>query len=259
VVDGGYKITGQWGFSSGCSHAQWAIVGGMVPPAAEGQPPAMKLFLVPRKDYDIIDTWQTYGLRGTGSNDLKIEAAFVPAYRSFQPAPGFLPELGLTHLPTLYRLPWLYMFTCSVSNLAIGAAQGALSAFIEVQKVRISAFTGQPTKDNPAVAVAIARLQAEIDTVQSQYHRHIERMLNAIDNNAAITMPEGLQMRTQLTGGLRRLASQVDELQLLLGGRGIRSESPLSRLWLDLMTARSHPGNDPAMIAPVFGNALLGA
>lgn len=256
-VDGGYRISGQWAFSSGSSHAQWAIVGGMVPPAAEGHPPSMRLFLIPRSDYEIIDTWHTFGLRGTGSNDLKVEDVFVPAYRTHQPSPGMVPTVDATHLPPLYRLPWLYMFTCSVSNVAIGGARGGLRAFIDIEKVRVSSMTGKPGREDPAVHAAAARLSAEIDTIDNQYKRHIGRMLDAINTAEAIPVPEGMMMRTQLTSGLRKLAQLVDDMQLLLGGRGIRTDSPLSRIWLDLCAARAHPGNDPGMISPVYGKALL--
>src|SRR3546814_512598 len=70
VVKGGFRFSGRWTFSSGSSHAQWALVGAMIPPQSDGGQSEMRLFLVPRKDYEIIDTWHTFGLRGTGSNDI---------------------------------------------------------------------------------------------------------------------------------------------------------------------------------------------
>src|SRR5690606_11762715 len=100
-------------------------------------------------DYEIIDTWHTIGLKGTGSNDIVVSDAFVPAYRTHQPSPGILPTVTDSHLAPLYRLPWLYVFTSTVSNLAIGTARGALNAFLEIERVRVSSLTGKAGKEDP--------------------------------------------------------------------------------------------------------------
>lgn len=257
AVDGGYRISGRWTFSSGSSHAQWVLLGSLVPPTAEGKPPHMRLFLLPRADYEIIDTWHTIGLKGTGSNDIVVSDAFVPAYRTHQPSPGILPTVTDTHLAPLYRLPWLYVFTSTVSNLAIGTARGALNAFLEIERVRVSSLTGKAGKEDPAVHSVAARLGAEIDAMDAMYKRHIERMFGHIHRGEEMSLPDGLMQRTQLTSVVRKLAAIVDEMLLLLGGRGIRLDSPLTRIWLDLCAARAHPGNDPGMIAPVYGKNLV--
>ena len=81
-VDGGFRLRGRWSFSSGCDHAQWAFLGGMVAPATPDRPPEMRTFLVPRADYRIDDNWHVMGLKGTGSKDVVIEDAFVPEHRT---------------------------------------------------------------------------------------------------------------------------------------------------------------------------------
>ena len=256
-VDGGYRISGRWTFSSGSSHARWVLVGSLVPPAAEGQPPHMRLFLVPRADYEIVDTWHTIGLRGTGSNDIAIDDVFVPAYRTHQPSPGIVPTTGAGHLAPLHRLPWLYMFTSTVSNLGIGMGRAALNTFIAIERERVSILTGKAAKEDPAVHSAAARLSAEIAAMEAMYQRHIGNMMELIERNEAMSMTDGLMQRTQLTSALRRIAAIVDDMQQLLGGRGIRLDSGLVHIWLDLCAARAHPGNDPGMIAPAYGKSLL--
>src|SRR5262249_52640035 len=81
-VDGGYRISGRWSFSSGCDHCQWVFLGGMVPPEREGAPPEMRTFLVPRSDYTIEDNWHVAGLKATGSKDIVIVGALVPEHRT---------------------------------------------------------------------------------------------------------------------------------------------------------------------------------
>ena len=84
-VDGGFRFTGRWSFSSGSDHATWVLVGGLVI-GADGRPTDFRTFLVPRTDYAVEDVWDTVGLRGTGSNDVVIDDVFVPEHRtlSFQ-------------------------------------------------------------------------------------------------------------------------------------------------------------------------------
>jgi alkylation response protein AidB-like acyl-CoA dehydrogenase len=77
-VEGGYRLSGKWSFSSGSEHCDWAFLGAMVPPATPGEAPDYRTFLVPRGEYRIEANWDVSGLEGTGSNDIVVEDAFVP-------------------------------------------------------------------------------------------------------------------------------------------------------------------------------------
>lgn len=245
AVEGGYRISGQWGFSSGSSHAGWALLGGLIPSASEGGAPEMRLFLVPRRDYAIIDTWHTFGLRGTGSNDIRVEDAFVPVHRSWRPTAGMTVEAGGTG-PELYRLPWLYMFPSCVSNLAIGAGRGALRI------ITAAAPKGE------AAQLTIGRAHAEIEGAAMRIDRHIAAMCDHVASGTAMPMAEALLYRGQLTATLRSIAAHVDALMLLTGGHGIAEDGPLTRVWLDLSAARHHMGNAPDPGALALAGGLAG-
>jgi 3-hydroxy-9,10-secoandrosta-1,3,5(10)-triene-9,17-dione monooxygenase len=148
------------------------------------------------------------------------------------------------------------MFTSTVANIGIGIAQAGLQAFLAIERKRLS-FTGKPSKDDPAVMSVAARLSAAIEGSEAMLDRHISNMLEGVESATAMSMQQGLLQRTQLTSMLRDLALIIDEMQLLLGGRGIRNDSPLTRIWLDMCAARAHPGNNPDMIAPTYGKLLL--
>src|SRR5581483_5221526 len=79
-ADGGYRLSGRWSFVSGVDYSDWVIVAAMV--FAPQGPPQARHFLVPRKDYSVLDTWHNVGMRGTGSNDLIVDDVFVPAHRT---------------------------------------------------------------------------------------------------------------------------------------------------------------------------------
>ena len=81
-VDGGFKLSGHWRFSSGCHYAQWALLGGAVQGGAAGAAPDIRLFMVPQAEYRIADAWRVSGLCATGSDDILVDEVFVPEYRT---------------------------------------------------------------------------------------------------------------------------------------------------------------------------------
>lgn len=256
-VEGGYRLSGHWSYSSGSNHAQWALLGGRTISAAG--PPETRIFLLPRADYQMIDVWNAFGMRGTGSNDIVAENVFVPAWCTIVLDAGLVNVVAAERPgPGLYRMPWLYLFAAGISNFAIGTARGALDAFLGRATTHVSAWSGQVTRENPAVIAAAARLDAEIDAIEAGFHRNVGILLDHIERDQVIATARALRMRVQMTSAVRRLAALVDEFMMLLGTRGIDKSSPVTRAWTDLCAARAHPGNDPTAALAGSGNALIG-
>src|SRR5438105_1593493 len=80
-VEGGYRLSGQWSFASGCDLAQWGKLGAMITPPGKEPPYEGAFFLLPEDDYEIVDNWFVCGLAGTGSKDVVVKGAFVPEHR----------------------------------------------------------------------------------------------------------------------------------------------------------------------------------
>lgn len=251
----GYTLSGHWTFSSGSSFAQWVLVGGLV--TVTGQPPQMALFLVPRSDYQLNDTWHTFGLRATGSNDVVIEEAFVPRHRVLFAGAGMVPNVTTNTLSALYQLPWLYVFTGGIAYLGIGACRAALADFIAIAKTRRGIVTGKAVKEDPEVHRTIATTQAAINRATALYHTHIAAMMQHIAQRQPMADNQGVLQRVEMMGVMRELTRCVDAMRLLLGGRGVREDSPLTQHWLDMNAACAHPGNDPRAIEHVYGLAQL--
>ena len=89
-VDGGFRLSGRWGFSSGCDHCAWMFLGALIPPLEPGGPPEMRTFLLPRSDYQIVHDWTVFGLQATGSHGIIVDRAFVPEHRTHRAIDGFL-------------------------------------------------------------------------------------------------------------------------------------------------------------------------
>src|SRR5262249_52783141 len=141
AVQGGYRLSGHWKFSSGVDACKWTMLGGIA--SADGELPDYRVFIVPAGDYRVIDTWYAAGLRGTGSNDVGVTDAFVPEHRTLRvdlmkgcAAPG----MAVNAAP-LYRLPVFDMFPYVVSGVALGIAEGAVESFTEETRHRVTSYS----------------------------------------------------------------------------------------------------------------------
>jgi 3-hydroxy-9,10-secoandrosta-1,3,5(10)-triene-9,17-dione monooxygenase len=259
-VDGGFRLSGRWGFSSGCDHCQWVFLGALIPPVEAGGPPEMRTFLLPRSDYQIVHDWNVFGLQATGSHGIIVENAFVPEHRTHKAVDGFLcknPGHAQNTAP-LFRLPWAQVFVRAVSSAAIGALQGALNAFIGIAAKRVSTNTGKSTKLDPYALNAAARTQSAILEMKTVLYKSFDDMMKRINAGEDIPMPDRIRYRFESSQVVRRCAVLCDELMPLLGGRAIYMDSPVVRYWLDINAARAHVANDPAIIGTSLGALYVG-
>lgn len=259
-AEGGFYLSGRWGFSSGSEHCQWVLLGAMIPPAEEGGPPDMRTFLLPRADYRIEDGWHVFGLQGTGSQDIVVERAFVPDYRTHKAVDGFLcrnPGQAENDAP-LFRLPWAQIFLRLVSTAALGGAKAAVKGGLEITANRVSTNTGKASKADPLVLGALARAMAQIDEMEVVLRRNMDDMLALAERGEDVPMEKRALYRYQSSSVVRRCADLVNELMPLLGGRAIYTSSPLVQPWLDLHAARAHVANDPNNMAPDVVASAMG-
>ena len=137
--DDGFIVSGEWDWSSGSDHCDWFFGGAILDPS-QGLNSFVTL-LIPRDDYEIIDNWHTYGLKGTGSKRIKVENIFVPNHRIHYLKDAFeINNPDKTNTGPLYKVPFGQIFTHAVAIPALGAYKGALNAFIDEAKGRVSSF-----------------------------------------------------------------------------------------------------------------------
>ncbi len=259
-AEGGFYLSGRWGFSSGADHCQWVLLGAMIPPLQEGDPPDMRTFLIPRKDYEIDYTWDTFGLQGTGSQDVVVARAFVPEYRTHKAIDGFLcqnPGQAENTAP-LFRLPWAQLFLRLVSTAALGGTRAAIKAAIEIAQSRVSTNTGKAAKSDPILQSAIATAYSQLDEMEVVLRRNFDEAMVIVTDGGELSIERRQLYRFQSASVVRRCAALVDALLPLLGGRAIYMHSPIIQPWLDLNAARAHVANDPNNMAPDLVNGLMG-
>ncbi len=259
-VEGGYKFSGRWSFSSGCDHCQWVFVGGIVPPDAANKTPYFRTFMVPRSEFEIVDTWHTFGLQGTGSKDIVIKETFVPLYRTHSNVDGFLgtnpgPD---SHTVPLYKIPFGQLFPRAVSAGAIGALQGAIDNYREVAGKRIGSNTGTRTAEDPHAQMAVARAQALHDQLNLKLKANFEQLMADARAGKATDMNQRIQYRFESAAAPEECLNAVLELQKICGGRAIFLESPLQRFTLDILAGRAHVANNPYPYGKNYGAVQLG-
>lgn len=259
-VEGGFQLSGRWSFSSGCDHATWVLLGGMVW-GADGKPQDYRTFLVPRSEYEIVDVWDTVGLRGTGSNDIVVKGTFIPEYRALSivdTAKCATPGHEINKAP-LYKLPWGSIFPYAITTPIIGMATGAYETHVAMQRERVRvAYLGQKTAEDPFAQVRVGEASSEIDAAWAQLELNMRELMRYADADEKIPMPLRLRIRRDQVKATGRSINAIDRLFENSGARVIAMGTPLQRFWRDAHAGRVHAINDPERALSMYGQGEFG-
>lgn len=261
-VDGGYIFNGRWQFSSGTDHCDWIFLGAMIGDenGAPLMPPQMLHMILPRKDYEIVeDSWDVVGLRGTGSKDVIVRDAFVPAYRTMDAMKVMdgtaQREAGMTD--TLYLMPWSTMFPLGISSATIGIAEGALAAALDYQRERVNS-SGVAVKDDPYVMYAIGEAAADINAARQELLANVDRIYDMVDAGREVSFEDRAAGRRTQVRAVWRAVSAVDEIFARCGGNGTRMDKPLQRYWRDVHVGQAHAIHVPSTVYHASALSSLG-
>ncbi|WP_040589182.1 3-hydroxy-9,10-secoandrosta-1,3,5(10)-triene-9,17-dione monooxygenase oxygenase subunit [Sciscionella marina] len=260
VGENGYRLSGQWSFSSGCGHASWALLGACVL-GQDGRPVDVLSVLVPRTDYTIKRTWDATGLRGTASDDILVGNAFVPEHRCIRNydqvqlrGPGQRVNSG-----PLYRMPFASIFTTTVTAPLIGIVTGCYRDYLTVlrDRVRLS-YGGDRFVDDPFAHVAVARAASEVDAAVLQQERNIRELYECALGGREIPMELRLRTRRDQVRGTERALEAIDILFKMAGGNSLRRGNPIERAWRDAHAGSVHVANDVERALAMYGRGEFG-
>ncbi len=219
-----------------------------------------RVFLLPRRDYRIDDNWHVMGLCATGSKDIVVDDAFVPEYRTHSYRDAFAlnhPGTAVNDAP-LYRLPFGLIFTYGIVSPAIGAAQGALTAFREQAIRRINIRDGSRTVEDPFIQYRLAEAAAEIDAARERMLANFAEMMRLARAGEEIPIAARARYRWDSGKAIERSVRAVDWLFEASGGHGIFLDNPIQRAWRDVHAMRAHAGNNPERASFIFGRSEFG-
>jgi alkylation response protein AidB-like acyl-CoA dehydrogenase len=253
AVAGGYRLSGQWDFASGCDAATWVLVMGAGPAGVLG-------FLVPRSDFVIHDTWFACGLRGTGSKDIVIRDAFVPEHRALSTTdmqeartPG-----RVVHDTANYRIPLFSAASYGLAAPMVGIAQGAVEAFQSAMQQQASAPRGGPVAQRTGVQVRLAEAAMEAWTARLIMLQDIHEILARARRNEMPTLEERLRARRNQAYVATLCVRAVNRLFEGSGGHALFDTSPLQRFHRDVHAASHHVSLSWDTASEQYGRVLLG-
>ncbi|RJX71482.1 flavin-dependent monooxygenase [Vibrio sinensis] len=258
-VEGGYKFTGRWGFSSGCEHCEWIFLGALLPKKDNPEELEHATFLLPKSDFLIEKNWDVHGLRATGSHDIVVEGAFVPEHRvqrtnnhSNDGCPG-----RETNPSWLYKIPFTQVFQRAVSSACIGALDGAIDEFRERASAHIGKH-GSKTAEDPNAQYAVCDAMMLSDQLKLVLLRNYGRIVDNIRDDRTLEVEERLMQRAQSAAVPKLCAEQVDSLLRACAASGLYRSNPIERIVRDIHQARGHIANNTDAYMRAQGSVMLG-
>lgn len=259
-VDGGYKVSGRWGFSSGSAHCEWVFLGGVVPePNDPFNMANYRTFLIPRADYKVVDNWDVVGLKGTGSNDVVVDGAFVPEYRTQKLIDGFncnSPGNAVNTAP-VFRLPFGQVFVRSVCTASLGALEGALEAFIETAKTRM--VGPSMMKDDPFARKIASEVKSAINEMATVMNNNFDQMMDCARAGKPIPVEARVLYRYDSAVVADRCAALCGQMLKASGSKGIFRGNGVLERYLDILASQAHVANNVPLYSGNLGGVMFGA
>ncbi len=233
-VDGGFRVSGRWSFSSGCDAASWAMVA--IPGAG---PDGLIWLLLPRSDYEIVDTWFAAGMRGTGSKDIVITDVFVPAHRALDPnRAGDGDWTG-----------W------DLAAPLIGIAQGAVDEL--TSRLRGTTGAGRSAESVP-LQMRLAEASAEVDAARTIHQQDIREIIDKAARGEAFTELDRARYRRDKAFLSRLCVQAVNRLFEASGAGAVLESDAIQRFHRDAHGASHHTALVWDAAAENFGRVALG-
>ncbi|MDF3310689.1 acyl-CoA dehydrogenase family protein [Rhodococcus sp. T2V] len=230
-VPGGYRLSGNWQFGSGITHSDWVVSGAFIyrdghpEPSPEGDPHDSRLMIVPRSQVEVIDTWHTTGLAGSGSCDYTITDVFVPEEHTLEfgtvhgrPSPLAQPEVHMRNMP----------------GVPLGVARAALDHVLD---------GGAAHADDYRLQVTLAECEADLNAARHGVYGSMRRQWEVLSAGAALddlTAHERAALPLSRLHAFRTARSIVTRLYDLRQTASIYRPSPLDRWLRDTTTMCQH-------------------
>ena len=262
-IEGGYWLTGKWGFASGCDHASWAIVSGIIP-ATDTDKPRPAFFLIPASDYAIEDDWFTSGLSGTGSKTIASSECFVPTHRilDFAAAMGGTAPGASAHTNPCYRVPLVSYVPVMLGSVAIGAAQGAVRDYLERIRIRETrgAIAGGRMRmaDFTTIQLRVAEAAAAAAAAETLMRNELRAVVAAATEARTLTIDERVTFRRDQAFAVKLAIQATDVLNASTGGTGLYLTDPVQRAWRDANAVGRHVSLNWDAVGTMYGQMVLG-
>ena len=255
AVEGGWRLTGRWPWSSGVMHASWVIVGGLGQAGAERR--EARFFALPRADVEVDDVWFIDGMSGTGSNDVVVDGAFVPAERAVSMT-GMSSGRGLAaeiHQAPLYRTPMLPILMLAATVPAIGAAQRGLAFFRDRLGDRKMANSVALHGDRASSQIRLARAELALAVAEQRARAVVAEVMDRRDQATKLDRARWVAVLASIVHDCRATLLSISEAS---GATAHFLGSALQRDVRDVNTMCAHMVFDLDGALENYGRMTLG-
>jgi indole-3-acetate monooxygenase len=249
-VDGGWRVTGQVPFGSGCHRAQWLAM----PALEEGTTAPFAVFF-PRESGTILDTWQTIGMRGTGSTDYRADDLFVPNHMTAPVGPLANPAPGFSG--PLFRM-WPWPNILGEGMVSVGVAASALEAAIELCKNKVPAYQGVPLKEQQLAQFLLGKAASRVEAARDTLFRAADvAYADAESSGKSLSVESKIRVQLAVSFAAEACADAMRFINDVVGTSSIRIGQPFERHFRDLNVLLQHSDKSSQRYASA-GRLMLG-
>jgi len=255
VIDGGYRVKGRWPLGSGCQHSAWIVGGcrildGDQPRLRPDGTPVTRILFFPAADCEILDTWHSIGLRGTGSHDYAVADAFVPSARSlsFREPP--------TEAGPLYAMPTIALFAAVLAAVPLGIARHAIDIVRELARTKIASRSRRSLSEDATMQANLGIAEAALRSARAFLYETLDEAWEVVSAGQPLRIEERAMLWLASTH-TATAAKQAAELMFTAGG----SASPYTSGGLERCVRDIHAAGQHVTLAPpnyqMAGQAFL--
>lgn len=258
AVDGGYQVSGRWGYATGIQHGDWMLV--TAPTDMPDGTKEMRRFYIPVKNFTVLNTWDVVAMKATGSHDVTIKDEFVPAHRSIlvEDMREMRAE-GLQHNSgPIWRMPLLSYMVMACAGPMVGAAEALLELVTDVMKIKVGAYSGAKQQGLMSQNIRVARLAMELDATIRFWEGHIDDLWTAVVSGKTPSREHRSEIRAVTAHVVRKCYEIIDELARCVGSRSYYSDSPIQRFHRDMSSLSTHALFEYDHLSNQYGSVRVG-
>ena len=239
AVPGGFRVSGRQGFSTGCRHASWVAAHSQIIENGEVRQrngkPEIRYCFVPKAEAQIIDTWHTRGMRGTGTNHFEVKDVFVPEARTV--ITGNEPRVSGG---TRYCIRQTLAFAAGDGAIALGVARSCLDAFYDLAGAKAPRHLTGLLRDQAISQFTVGQAEASLRSGRAFLMEAIAEIWEEAKQTGAVSMDQRIHLRLAGTHAIRLAAQVVENVYTACGGSAINEGGLIQRQFQDIHVITQH-------------------
>lgn len=239
VVPGGYRVSGRHGFSTGCMHASWVASQAQIIDNGEVRQrngvPELRFFFMPKSEVQVLDTWNTRGMRGTGTHHFEVKDVFVPEERSVYTRGAPRVTDG-----TRYRIPTTLVFLGGDAAVALAVARTCIDTFCDLAGGKSPRHMTGLLREQPVAQYNVGKCEAELRSARALLMETVGDLWDGVSRNGELTLTQRANMRLAGTHAIRTAVKIVENIYADCGATAIFEGNLLHRLFQDIHVITQH-------------------